>query len=58
MGSVVTNLTFNAYYDRDCDGKPEPTTLNMHRDIYCNRERIKSVVLLAGSSCGEDTGII
>ncbi|MCP4606028.1 MAG: hypothetical protein GY847_36865 [Proteobacteria bacterium] len=58
MGSVVTNLTFDAFYDRDCDGKPERTTLNMYRDIYCQRDKIKSVVILAGSSCGEDEGIV
>ncbi len=57
MGSVVTNLTFNAFYDRDCDGEPEHTTLNMYRDIYCHRDEIKSLVILAGSSCGEDEGI-
>lgn len=57
LDSVVTNLTFKAYYDRDCDGKPEATTLNMYRDIYCHRDKIKSVAIVAGSSCGEDDGI-
>ena len=57
MGSVVTNLTFNAYYDRDCDGTPDATTMNMYRDVYCHRDTIKSIVLIAGSSCGEDEGI-
>jgi len=58
MGNVVTNLTFAAYYDRNCDGIQEATTMNMYRDIYCHRDKIKSVVILAGSSCGEDEGII
>jgi len=54
LGAVVSNLTFNAYYDRDCDGVREATELNMYRDIYCNRDQIKSLVLVAGSNCGSD----
>lgn len=58
MGEVVSNLTFTAMYDRDCDGTKEPTELNMYRDIYCHRDRIKSLVLVAGSNCGEDGSVI
>ncbi len=57
MDSVVTNLTFDAFYDRDCDGKPELTKMDLYRDVYCQRDKIKSIVIVAGSSCGETGGV-
>lgn len=54
LGAVAANLKFPAYYDRDCDGVRDATELDMYRDVYCNRDQIKSIVLVAGSNCGSD----
>ncbi|MDJ0764550.1 MAG: hypothetical protein QNJ97_16350 [Myxococcota bacterium] len=56
MDAVVPNMQFKAYYDRDCDGTVELTTLDLYRDVYCQRDRIKSLALVVGSYCGEQTG--
>ncbi len=54
--AVVPNTSFPAYYDRDCDGTPELTTMRMYEDVYCHRDTIKSLVLLVGSNCGSADG--
>ncbi len=58
LEAVVPNIELAAYYDRDCDGVAEPTTLSFYRDIYCQRDKIKSLVLMAGAACAlpEDQG--
>ena len=55
--AVVPEAVFKAFHDRDCDGTVEETTLDLYRDIYCQRDKVKSLVLVVGSYCGEDTGI-
>ena len=56
INAVVPNSTFKAFYDRDCDGVPEETVLDMYKDVYCQRDKIKSLVLTVGSNCGSNGG--
>ncbi len=42
--AVVPNQKIRAYYDRNCDGEAELTEMDMYRDVYCHRDRIKSLV--------------
>ncbi len=58
MFAVVPNMEFAAYADRDCDGEVELTTMRMYEDVYCQRDKIKSLVLAVGSNCGSaDDGV-